>query len=153
MLAFFYNNRHAFFLFPLKDPINFDFNVHCIFKCPLCKRNRTTDIPSQQSAVSFSSQKTLGEHEVGDQSLSGRLETTYWIQSERRGGGRGGGGGGGAAMAGSDSTVNTSRELLDAFNHKEVGYPVTETQRRAESPLSTRPLLFILSLFSLCAWC
>lgn len=54
-------------------------------------------------------------------------------------------------MAGSDSTVNTSRDLLNAFNHKEVGYPVTETQRRAKSPLSTRPLLFILSYFSLFA--
>lgn len=39
----------------------------------------------------------------------------------------------GGAVAGSDSTVNTSTDLLDAFNHKEVGYPVTETRRRAKS--------------------
>lgn len=38
----------------------------------------------ERGAVSFSSQKTLGEHEAGNQSLSGRLETTYWIQSERK---------------------------------------------------------------------
>lgn len=50
------------------------------------------------------------------------------------------------AEAGSDSTVNTSRDLPDAFNHKEVGYPVTETQHRAKSPPCTRrPLLLILS--------
>lgn len=56
-------------------------------------------------------------------------------------------------MAGSDSTINTSRDLPEPFNHKEVGYPVTETQHRAKSPFVYVSFIINTFLFSLCAWC